>query len=255
MSDRDSGSLERNNAGSPSEPRIPERTNGADYVKGEAPLPARVTESIQRQFFPPLISDRLLDAVAGAAATNAFASSKTSPASKTWATPSKSTWQLVGACLLVIASGGMIWVGANWNTWMRQLRDAAPMSLAEIYDRNVSCGFTPDLLSEEPTDFPTVFHRRHGVALKLRPMPSEIEILGLASMGGLSAKTTTLLCRVEGSPVMVFVDSKQDDCKRVGKLDAGLYSFRREIGSVVLYELSPFDAPRISNLFDIGRAD
>ena len=71
-------------------------------------------------------------------------------------------------------------------------------------------------------------------------------MVGLAYFGGLSRYTTTMLARVNGTPVMVFVDRENS-----GYLPAqpdkksGLHLFHKELAGLVMYELSPFSEPRV----------
>ena len=55
-----------------------------------------------------------------------------------------------------------------------------------------------------------------------------------------------MLARVDGVPVMVFVDRTSADTDP--KLDqgrVGLHLFRKELGSLVLYEVTPLGEPRV----------
>ncbi len=71
-------------------------------------------------------------------------------------------------------------------------------------------------------------------------------MVGLTYCGGLSRYTTTMLARVDGQPVMVFVDRREND-EQIVPPDpkTGLHLFRKELGDLVLYELTPFAEPRV----------
>jgi hypothetical protein len=73
---------------------------------------------------------------------------------------------------------------------------------------------------------------------------------GLTYCGGLSRYTTTMLARVDGSPVMMFVDRADADTHPVLPVNSKLHLFRKELGPLVLYELTPLDHPHVmENLY------
>ncbi len=62
------------------------------------------------------------------------------------------------------------------------------------------------------------------------------------------------MARVNNSPVMVFVDRLEADVHpELPEVCAGLRLYRKELGSLVAYELSPFDKPQvIDQLYTVG---
>jgi hypothetical protein len=72
-------------------------------------------------------------------------------------------------------------------------------------------------------------------------------MLGLSYPGGLSRDTTAMLCKVDGKPVMVFVDRpSKDQPLAVEHADAKTHVFRQERDGLVFYEVTPLDGPKVA---------
>ncbi|MHC4428114.1 MAG: hypothetical protein ACYS0D_05860, partial [Planctomycetota bacterium] len=65
----------------------------------------------------------------------------------------------------------------------------------------------------------------------------------------LSPKTVYLLGRARGQPVMVFVDRVEQDRPSTPPPETPLRRWRKRIGKLVLYEVSPLEEPVFLNLF------
>ncbi len=133
------------------------------------------------------------------------------------------------------------WVGGPTETPFFQ---AQP--LAEVYRETVDRGFEPYYECREDQRFADTFLKRQGQALSLASLPPESQMLGLSYAGGLSRDTTAMLCRVDGQPVMVFVDRLENDLKIAAEHTADqVHVFREARDGLVFYEVTPFDAPRM----------
>lgn len=122
-----------------------------------------------------------------------------------------------------------------------------PTPLADVYNTTVKQGFEPYYECEDDERFARVFDKRQGIALALLPMPEGSRMLGLSYPGGLSRDTTAMLCRVDGEPVMVFVDQPGADTPLAAEKSAAtqsLHIFRDQRDGLVFYEVTPFDTPR-----------
>ena len=74
-------------------------------------------------------------------------------------------------------------------------------------------------------------------------------MVGLAYIPGITQHTTTMMCRVDDQPVMIFVDRLADDI-RPDKIFAesrprGLHVFRKELAGLAIYEVSPLATPHV----------
>jgi hypothetical protein len=116
------------------------------------------------------------------------------------------------------------------------------LPLPTIYDQTVASGFQPYWVCKDAHEFASTFLNRQGHGLLLADLPEETKMEGLAYTGGISQNTTTMLARTNGQPIMVFVDRASADTHPVlPKTETKLHLFRKELGPLVLYELSPLD--------------
>jgi hypothetical protein len=121
----------------------------------------------------------------------------------------------------------------------------------EIYRSAIASGFEPTYDCREPDRFAATFSRRQGQPLRLLAMPPAMAMLGVAYTQGLSRDTTAMLCRVDGKPVMTFVDRASADRADAAAVPQGvdLHVFRQERDGLVFYEVTPFNEPRVISLF------
>ena len=152
------------------------------------------------------------------------------------------------AALWAVAAS-IMWLAVLWQLWPRSEPAYTWRSLDNIYVTRVTAGFEADWLCSDARQFATTFLDRQRQPLLLGPMPAGTTMVGLAYIPGISERTTTLMCRVDGKPVMVFVDRLADDIRpdlEFAKAQpAGLNVFRKELAGLALYELTPWDSPRV----------
>lgn len=151
-----------------------------------------------------------------------------------------------------IAIGAFLAACVAWILVARQLSSPASVEpvfvrrpLVDVYRETVSTGFQPYYDCRDPERFAQVFQERQGLALKLAQLPADRRMLGLSYPGGLSRLTTGMLCEVNGQPVMVFIDRLGDDVKQGDHALDGLHVFRQVLESLVLYEVTPWNEPRM----------
>lgn len=128
--------------------------------------------------------------------------------------------------------------------------------LVDIYQDALARGFEPSYDCREPERFAATFAQRQGQPLRLLAMPANMKMLGIAYTGGLSRQTTAMLCRVDGQPVMTFVDRASADQPHLAKAgDSKLNVFRQERDGLVYYEVTPLDEPQAIPLFAPATAE
>jgi hypothetical protein len=88
--------------------------------------------------------------------------------------------------------------------------------------------------------------------LILEALPPGTETLGMVVCNSMSPRTTCVLARSAGQPVVVFVDRIERDFAVTPP--SGLNMFRHEIGRLVLYEVSALQAPVLLYAFQIPEA-
>ena len=104
-------------------------------------------------------------------------------------------------------------------------------------------------MCENDEAFGDCFSQSHGQRLLLAQLPDRVSALGLAYCNSIPLKTTYLLATVEDEPVIVFVDRRDRDAGQTLSPGSDLHLSSRHVGSLVLYELSPLDQPRLLDHF------
>jgi hypothetical protein len=158
------------------------------------------------------------------------------------------------AAALVLAFGG---AGAlYWQTQRtrhlledRQYGEQPWRSYETVYADTVKAGFTADWECKTEKDFARTFRGRFGQGLLLGEVPAGIQTLGLSYCNTLSPKTVILLALVHGEKVIVFID-RPSSYQRAGIAPAsGLHMYGKQVGQLILREISPLDRPYLLDLF------
>ena len=103
-------------------------------------------------------------------------------------------------------------------------------------------------MCETEQQFADAYGQQLDEPLALDELPDGVEAVGLSYVNTLSSKTVALLARVDGQQVIVFADLLKRDSKPKLPADSELHLHRRELGSLVLYELSPLPEMRVAPL-------
>ena len=158
-------------------------------------------------------------------------------------------WRRRALLTAAAAAAAAIWGVLGWQLYTpphrRPVYDPR-VPLPTIYENSVAAGFKPTWVCEDDHVFASTFFERQGQGLLLSQLPEGSRMEGLAYFGGLSGTTTTMLARVDGTPVMVFVDRLEADARQAKPArSSGLHLFRKELPGLVMYELTPFNKPRV----------
>ncbi len=116
-------------------------------------------------------------------------------------------------------------------------------AMQTVYRDLVNEGFQPLWVCKDDQEFADSFRSVYHQALLLAEIPPHTTTLGLSYCNSLTARTTCLLATAGGEPVVVFVDRIERDQPQTAP--EGLYLHRRQIGRLVLYELSPLEEPAV----------
>ena len=145
----------------------------------------------------------------------------------------------------------IVWSMFAWHFFANNAaspRYTPNLPLETIYQNCVTDGFQPKWVCEDKHEFAATFFARQGQGLLLADLPVGSKMEGLTYRGGLSRYTTTMLARVNGLPVMVFVDrGTADTHPELPAAESKLHLFRKELGPLVVYELTPLDQPKVSD--------
>lgn len=121
---------------------------------------------------------------------------------------------------------------------------------ADLYARLEAEGFRPQWKCDTDERFAGAVETRLGTPLVVPLATSGVEILGWVYADGyegspLSAQAMILLTRVQGRDVIVLMDKAADDRTVKAPAKSGLKVFRREVGPLVLYEVTPLPEPHV----------
>jgi hypothetical protein len=161
-------------------------------------------------------------------------------------------WRSLAVAALLAFSIAGLWY--SWSvtrpTPVVDVYKAQPWrSFATVYYDTIRDGFKPAWVCRNELQFETAFSRRFRQPLLLAALPSGITAGGISYSNTLSPATINVLGRVEGTPVMVFVDKRAVDHGPPPPAPSELHLFRREIDDLVLYELTPLDRANILPYF------
>lgn len=237
---------------SPSERKSLEfRLSDAPEFKAAVRLQSQIDDALRRQFHAPQPSPSFLRQLRSAEPTMP----KTTRF--TFSAVARRTW--IGIALAVGAAAAVTWIGLVFlaDRGGRPTIPFEPRPLVKIYQETIRDGFAPYFECNDPKRFASTFQRRQGMSLRLMVLPAGCELGGLANSGGLSIKTTSMLCYDHQQPVLVFVDRLEADQPRMAENEEpGLFVHRKEYRGLVMYEVSPFaDARFLDYLVAIDDRD
>jgi hypothetical protein len=209
-----------------------------------------VDQSLQRQFSDTEPSEVNMRAIAAALASR----------SESLGPPSTIHIVYHGALRTVISAAAAAIVGIAamllFNGDDTETPFFEPRPLVRLYQESIANGFAPYYECRDDERFADTFLRRQSQPLRLLPMPDGSEMLGISYPGGLSRDTTAVLCRVDGTAVMVFVDrAESDDLHAADNDDPRLNVFRHEKYGLVFYEVTPLDAAHMIDRFAVSDAE
>jgi hypothetical protein len=226
--------------------RFEQRLRLDPILQAELVLQRRLDEALRRRFEPPS-PQRVLEALsrrAGGPQVLRF------PSARRWF---QRPWGLAVAASIIVAL-----IGVNWYVWTSLPHGLAPrperrpielVSLERGYQRELERGFRPLWLCETDHEFASAIFKSLGQGLLITIPPAEIKAKGLSYLPALSKDTMILLAEVETQPVVVFIDRLAADSRPTLPPESGLRLFRREVGALVLYEVTPLGEPRVLELF------
>ncbi|MFO0873526.1 MAG: hypothetical protein U0575_06090 [Phycisphaerales bacterium] len=151
-------------------------------------------------------------------------------------------------------------VALSWFAWFAPRWHPAPdvavaLTPVSLYRNLLVDGFEPMWSCADEAEFVRYTATEFGQAFRIAPV-AEIEVLGWTyGCSLLSARTGVLLARAEGAPVVVLVDRLRSDHGLAAPDDPALHVHRRELESLVLYEISTEARPRVIPLVNAARSE
>jgi hypothetical protein len=159
-------------------------------------------------------------------------------------------YALAASLLLALTGGWLLWsVLRPERGGFDPYAPQAYRSVETVYHDEIREGFEADWICESDREFRNTFWERFRQPLLLRELPKGITAVGLSYCNTISENTMILMAEVDDEPVVIFVDRVARDTEPITVEDERLHLHRRELSGLVLYELSPFDAPRVLPYF------
>jgi len=216
----------------------------------------QIDASLRRMFSPPAERDvrqRVAQVLADESASDigSAGAGEIGPASRRQLAAMLSRggrWAVAAGLLLVL--GVMVYL--TWRSvqppaaphWPEGYGQIAHGDMETVYAQAVASGFQPGWECPPPL-FRATMASRLGQPLEMGAFPEDIHALGIAYTDSLSNATIALLAYVHQQPVMVFIDRAESAPDQPPTIGAGLHIYRKVIGELVLFEISPLDQPRV----------
>ncbi len=215
-----------------------------DQLRGQYELQREIDASLERMFVAPAPP---VDIVALSAADGATDELNQLPERKE--KKPRKAWQTAVAILVACVVWFVVGKEAYRVYHDRGESRYGQLALAEIYQNSVDRGFRPKWVCDDEQEFAQTFESRQRIALLLKPDAQHM-MVGLSYLSGLTPMTTTMLARVDDQPVLVFVERVDRDVRPDHPdWSSGLKLFRRELGELVLYEVTPLSEQRVIQHF------
>lgn len=191
-------------------------------LAAEADAQRRINESLRRHFAPVAV-----ECPAPAPIPISFAR----PVAR------RLSWFALAAAVVLSVSG------AAWYAFGRV--DTGPEAL---YHRLAAANFKPDWKCSTDQEFVDFQRYRLGEAFLVHA-DAAVALIGWSySRDTLSPQAEALMATVDGEHSVVLVDRLMHDKPLKARPGSGLNLFRREMGTLVLYEITPLAKPRLLDL-------
>lgn len=229
-------------------------------LRAEIDRRQKIDVAVKRLYAPPS-ADRVLQALAQHTSTDVGREAKSPVPGEekdhsSSAMHERGRWKwrrrsILAASLLIALLG-------VWLIWQELRPSSDPYgpqdfrSVAKVYADEIRSGFKPLWICETDQEFAMTFWLQFRQGLLIKDIPGEIAAVGLSFCHNMTERTIYLLATADDQPVLVFVDKIENDLGLQAMTpppDSGLNIFRSELGSLVTYELTPFDHPRVQDFF------
>lgn len=152
-------------------------------------------------------------------------------------------WVTVASLAAMLAISVGIWA------WMNRKPGPIYIRPDEVYTRLVQTGFKPEFICTTDDEFKKAVDDRFDQPLLIAASP-DIQLLGWAYSNTytgltLGPRCLILMANVNGERALLFMDRKSEDRRLKLAKDSPLHLHRGVVGSMVVYELSPFEKPML----------
>jgi hypothetical protein len=188
----------------------------------EVALQRRINDSLRSHFVPPAIEVPVPAPIPFLRAPGQI---------RRW------TWFAAAAALVLCVSGAL------WYTIGKR-----PSGPEGLYHRLAAASFKPDWVCGDDAEFAFRVRYRLGDAFLVHA-DSAVGLIGWKYVSDpLSPQALALMATVDGDHSVVLVDRLIRDKPLTVSPSSGLNLFRKEMGGLVMYEITPLKSPRILDL-------
>jgi anti-sigma factor RsiW len=150
------------------------------------------------------------------------------------------------AVAAMIGIVGVVW----WSNSVPDPEARRVLTAGEVMAATMEGGFKPTFVCKDDAEFVATVKNRFGKGLLLASTET-ISVLGWAysdtyAADIVSKNTLVLMAKVEGREVLMFMDrAPGEHVLKAGNVPTGYRLFTKTHCGLVLYELTPFDSPRL----------
>ncbi len=147
-------------------------------------------------------------------------------------------WRYAAAAAVLLAALPLLWFG---------VRRALETDLEAAYRRTVAAGFRPAEVCTTDGEFRRWVWGKYQAGLAPEPDRGGVEFVGWSYSTVLGPYTALLLARADGREIVVVMDRKEQAAAFPPSLPRlpGLNVFKREIGKLAFFEVTPLDHPAV----------
>lgn len=206
-------------------------------LRAQVEIQQQINGSLRRMFTPPASVPEL-------------------PATPEAKSERRRNWMFGRVGAAQIAAAVVAIVGLTWIMWvMTSPPDLSPpgfpesKTLAQAYRDEVDSGYHESWQCRNTREFVTYVWQSLGGGLAFADLPPSIKALGLDGCNCISPNTVYLLTTVDNKKVIVFIDHKGAKADLSDMSKFGLHAFKRDVGDLELYEVTPLDKPHVLPYF------
>jgi hypothetical protein len=156
---------------------------------------------------------------------------------------------------LATAAALALIVGGGWWQWRRMIQPPPgpppKQTIFANYQSEVSSGFHVAGKCWGDKEFAFVFYDKLAIAMTVTAPAAGVDLLGIDYSNTLSQQTVMLMAKVNGAPVIAYVDRIERDtgaATQPAGCAPGVNLYRRAVEGVVIYEVSTLDRPHLLEL-------
>lgn len=157
---------------------------------------------------------------------------------------------IAASLALMVAGVWLTWRGLTQGTVGEPYVPLPRQTFVAAYHEKLETGFEPAWVCETDEIFRETFRKQYGQPLQIAELPEGTRMLGLSYANTITPWTTCILAQADDDPIVIFVDRARSASGIADPpAESGLSMYRRNLGELVICELTPRDAPSLLDAF------